>query len=643
MAQRITSGNKNNQQFPPLTSKIPIQAVMEVVLDVFVGNTGFSGKTNLNDPNLSWNSTGGANGDGAFEGLVATELGGFDGALKAFTVEFKQNVLVAAEIEGCVYVPYVKRVIGLDIGLDGNGGFTAIAKAPTCKFLPEGQPSDQIAAGPAQPGYILSANIEDVFDFDVSRVEFHAGGSQPAFVSLSGRVKLVVASFDLPAVDFNGLSIDTKGHVAIEGGWLDVAEAKSGPLSGFPLQITRIGFGVEKDGRAWVGLNGAIKLHEMLPAGVSIEGLKVSWKDGERVNFSLEGIGVELAVQGVFSFAGKAAFFQTDEASGFRGSLKLSLDSVGLTIDVGIMVGRMSDGTFFFYLFIDVDLPVGIPLFSTGAALYGFAGLLAVNLQPARLESEHWYYGYYKRSPVGVTAPEKWAVKRDAFAVGVGTTIGSMPDTGYAISAKVLLILSLPGPRILLQGKGSFIEKKPENKDKTKEGTFEALLVLDTPAKLFQANLSITFKMGSLLEIGGGVDAAFSWADQPPPDIWHVYVGEKTPEERRVHAKVLEFLKGDTWLMINRPHYFESADATSKQRVGDFEIGGSLMLGADYDFSIAKVWLHLSVFAEAAVTWEPQQIMADAELKGSAGIVALGMELSAELDAKALAKASKPF
>src|SRR5262249_50713311 len=172
------------------------------------------------------------------------------------------------------------------------------------------------------------------------------------------------------------------------------------------------------------------------------------------------------------------------------------------------------------------------------------------------IEAEHWYYGYYKRPTVGVTAPEKWAVKRDAFAIGLGTTIGSMPDTGYAISAKVLLILSLPGPRILLQGKGSFIAQKPENKDREKEGTFEALLVLDTPAKLFQANLAITFKMGSLLEVGGGVDAAFSWADRPPPDVWHVYVGEKEPEERRVHAKVLEFLKGDTWLMINRPHYF---------------------------------------------------------------------------------------
>jgi hypothetical protein len=606
--------------------------------DVFIGTTGFSGKVAWRDDDLTWNPQAG-NG-GAFEGVLVAELGGFDGGLQKIGVEFKQNALVGCEIEGCIYAPYVKKVIGLDFGLDGDGGFTAIAQTPTCKIKNN---DPKAAAGPAKPGYILSADIEGVFKFDVSRIEFHAGGGAPASLSLSGRVKLSVTSFDLPAVEFKGLSIDTRGHVAIEGGWLDVAKAKSGPLSGFPLQITRIGFGLEKDGRAWVGLNGSIKLHESLPAGVSVEGLKVSWKEGGPVNFSLEGIGVELAVKGTFSFVGKAAFFQTDEASGFRGSIKLSLDTVGLKIDVGLMVGRTNNGTFFFYLFIDVELPVGIPLFSTGAAIYGFAGLLAVNLRPARIDAEHWYHGYYKRAPVGITGPEKWAVQRDAFAIGVGTTIGSMPDTGYAVSAKVLLVLSLPGPRILLQGKGSFIEKKPENKDETKEGTFEALLVLDTPAKLFQANLAITFKMGALLEVGGGVDAAFSWADQPPAEAWHVYVGEKDPVERRVHAKVLEFLKGDTWLMINRPHYVESPDALAHQRIGDFELGGSLRLGVDYDFTVVKVWLHASIFAQAAVTWEPQQILADVELNGSAGIAALGMELSAELNAQAHVKASKPF
>jgi hypothetical protein len=617
-------------------SELPIGEL--AMRDVFLGTGGFSGKVEWSDDNLTWDPTAG-NG-GAFDGLLVTELGGFDGGLKKIGIEFKQSALVGCEIEGCIYAPYVKKVIGLDLGLDGDGGFTAIAQAPTCKF--KNNVTDA-KAGPAKPGYILSADVQNVFKFDVSRVEFHAGGGKPASLALSGRVKLVISSFDLPAVVFKGLSIDTQGHVAIEGGWLDVAQAKSGPLSGFPLQIQRIGFGVEKDGRAWVGLNGSIKLHESLPAGVSVEGLKVSWKEGEGINFSLEGIGVELAVKGVFSFKGKVAFFKTNEATGFRGSLKLSLDSVGLKIDVGIMVGQMTDGTFFFYLFIDVELPVGVPLFSTGAALYGFAGLLAVNLQPARIDAEHWYYGYYKRAPVGVTGPEKWAVKRHAFAVGVGTTIGSMPDAGYAVSAKVLLILSLPGPRIFLQGKGSFIEKKPENKDEKQEGTFEALLVLDTPAQLFQANLAITFKMGALLEVGGGVDAAFSWAKEPPPDVWHVYVGEKQPEERRVHAKVLEFLKGDTWLMINRPHYFESDAARQLQRKGDFEIGGSLTLGAEFDFAVVKAWLRLSVLADAAVTWEPQQILANAKLNGSAGIAVLGMELAAEINAEALVKASKPF
>lgn len=592
--------------------------------DVFIGTTGFSGKVAWEDVNLTWNPQ--AGNDGAFEGVLVAELGGFDGGLQRIAIEFKQNALVGCEIEGCIYAPYIKKVIGLDFGLDGDGGFTAIAQVPTCKF--KNNVTDA-KAGPAKPGYILSADIKNVFKFDVSRIEFHAGGGAPASLALSGRVKLIVASFDLPAVEFKGLSIDTAGHVAIEGGWLDVAKAKSGPLSGFPLQITRIGFGVEKDGRAWVGLNGSIKLHESLPAGVSVEGLKVSWKDGEAVNFSLEGIGVELAVKGVFSFKGKVAFFQTNVASGFRGSLKLSLDSVGLKIDVGIMVGRMNDGTFFFYLFMDVELPVGVPLFSTGAALYGFAGLLAVNLQPARIDAEHWYYGYYKRVPVGLTDPEKWAVKRDAFAVGVGTTIGSMPDAGYAISAKVLLILSLPGPRIFLQGKGSLLEKKPDNKDSRQEGAFEALLVLDTPAQLFQANLAVTFKMGALLEVGGSVDAAFSWAKEPPPDVWHVYLGEDEPAERRVHAKVLEFLKGDTWLMINRPHYFE--------------IGGSLTLGVDFDFVVVKMWLRASIFARAAVSWEPQQIQVNAQLNGSAGIMVLGMELAAELNAEALVKASKPL
>ena len=101
------------------------------------------------------------------------------------------------------------------------------------------------------------------------------------------------------------------------------------------------------------------------------------------MGFSLEGVGLELKVPGVFSFAGKVAFFSNSEATGFRGTLKLSLDSLKVSVDAGLMVGRTTDGMGFFFFYLDIGLPVGIPLFSTGAAIYGFAGLLAVNLRPA--------------------------------------------------------------------------------------------------------------------------------------------------------------------------------------------------------------------------------------------------------------------
>ena len=600
-----------------------------VTLDYgFIGTGGFTGVVDFSAAGLRWNGS-------DFENGLHGDLLGFKGALSKVMLGFRQNALTECEIGGNIFAPYLDRVIGLSLGLDGNGGVTAVASAPTCVFT---NPDDGAKPGPA--GYLVTADT-DAFTLDISRVALRAGGDAAASLSVSGRVKLKLSSFDLPAVVFKGLSIDTQGHVAVEGGWLDVDTAKSGSLSGFPIQITKIGFGAESATKRWVGLNGGLKLADGLPVGASVEGLRVSWdSDTGEVGFSLEGVGLELKVPGVFSFAGKVAFFSNTEATGFRGTLKLSLDSLKVSVDAGLMIGRTADGMGFFFFYLDIGLPVGIPLFSTGAAIYGFAGLLAVNLKPARAEGEHWYHGYYRRPVRGVTDPAKWAIQRDAFAIGLGTTIGSLPDTGFAISAKVLLILVLPGPQILLNGKGQFISKKPDEKNANAEGTFEALLVLDIPAKLFQANLAVAFKIASLIEIEAGLDVAFSWAPAPPEDIWHVYLGEKSPAERRIHAMLFKILKGDSWLMINRAHRWPPG---MTGRAGDFEIGGSLAVGFKFDFTVVKAWLDASLVGEAAITWDPQQFTASVTLKGSAGVSALGLTISGDLLATADVKAPNPW
>ena len=47
--------------------------------DVFIGTSGFSGTVGWEDPDLTWNPAGGNDGSGAFEGVLALELAGFDG------------------------------------------------------------------------------------------------------------------------------------------------------------------------------------------------------------------------------------------------------------------------------------------------------------------------------------------------------------------------------------------------------------------------------------------------------------------------------------------------------------------------------------------------------------------------------------
>lgn len=614
-------------------TSLPIETGRLILKYAFIGTGGFTGEIDWSAaPNLNWTGT-------DFEHGLHGELFGFKGGLSKVKIAFKQNAFVECDVEGNLFVPYLDRVIGLSLGFDGNGGVTAIAQMPTCQFSNANAAATQ---GPA--GYIITANTS-AFTLDISRIEFHAGGSTPATLALSGRAKLKIAAFDLPGVIFKGLRIDSQGQVAVDGGWLDVDKAKSAGLNGFPFQITKIGFGAETPTKRWIGLNGGIKLADGLPVGASVEGLRVSWDlnppaGQSGVSFSLEGIGLELRVPGTFSFAGKVAFFENDEASGFRGTLKLKLETVKLTIDAGLMIGRTKDGVTFFFFYLDVGLPAGIPLFTTGAAIYGFAGLLATNLKPARSDGENWYYGYYKRPPVGVTDPAKWSVQRDAFAIGLGTTLGSLPDTGFAFSAKVLLILVLPGPQLLLQGKGQFISKKPDEKNPSAEGNFEALLVLDVPAKLFQANLAVAFKIADVIEVSGGVDVAFSWSQSPPADIWHVYLGEKTPAERRIHAKLFKLLNGDSWLMINRTHSWPPG---LPDRTGDFEIGGSVGVNFNFDFVVVKAWLDASIMGQAAITWEPRQFTAQMTLKGVAGVSALGLSIVANLLADAQVKAANPW
>jgi hypothetical protein len=92
------------------------------------------------------------------------------------------------------------------------------------------------------------------------------------------------------------------------------------------------------------------------------------------------------------------------------------------------IVGKVPDYNYF-YIFIDIELPVGIPLGPPVLGLYGLAGLFGHNmtLDYAKLVD----YPTENERPDLTDANNSWYQQKDAMAFGAGLTVGTLPDVKF--------------------------------------------------------------------------------------------------------------------------------------------------------------------------------------------------------------------
>ena len=120
-----------------------------------------------------------------------------------------------------------------------------------------------------------------------------------------------------------------------------------------------------------IGVSGGIKLVEGLPAGASVEGLRIVWYDDDKniePDITFNGIGVEFEVPNVIRFKGAVAYQEKNESGGvehrFTGDIKLDLISLNMELDCQLVIGRIN-GDAYLGIYLGVELPAGIPLWST--------------------------------------------------------------------------------------------------------------------------------------------------------------------------------------------------------------------------------------------------------------------------------------
>lgn len=564
--------------------------------DCFIGSDGFSGQVSA-----------------PFAGGAVGTLGGVTFELQHVTLTIVQNTLRASNIQGSLTVPFFDVPIGVEVGLGLDTGFTVALSAV--------QP-----AGVNYQNGLLVLEKDGLLSLTLESIRF-AHDRGVFAISISGEITPRVPGIDWPTFRIEELFIDSQGNVRVEGGWLDLREQYVLAFYGFQLEISKIGFGATDDGKRWIGFGGGLKLVEGLTAGASVEGMRILWDpkkeilaDPSAVSLTLNGVGVELDIPDVLYFKGSVAMTEPEEGVfRFDGEISLDLRSLGFVVEAQLVIGyNATAGYTFFAIYLGAELPAGIPLGQSGLALYGIAGLFALNMEPDRFppppqprEEEPWYAiqpgaSWYHRNPpgVGVYHLKKWSPRAGSLALGAGVTLGTLPDNGLTFNGRFLLMLVLPGPIIMLEGRSNILKERASLRD---EPLFRSLAVIDSRESTFLMGLDAQYRYdesGGLIEIGGGTEAFF---DFDKPGAWHLYLGVDEPRDRRIGAKIFQRLfEANGYFMIDQ-HGVRTGAWVGYDRAWDFDplhvsleawLDGAAQLSFKPPYFKGSLWLHGSITAE---------------------------------------------
>lgn len=573
-----------------------------VASDLFVGTGGFTGKLS-----------------GAWTSGKPIAFAGLECTLKSLLFEFVQNALVASKLECEMVLPFFDQPVDVEIALSASGDITVgLSSSNGLKTL-------------------LIPSASSVLEIEIDSLEFEVESGKLT-TTLSGKLTPTCGGLDWPSFDVKALKIDSEGNVALSGGWLDLPKQYSLDFHGFTVEITKFGYGRNDDGSKWIGFSGGVELVKGLPAGASVDGLRITADDDwSNPRFSFDGVGVELEIPDVLQFKGEVAFKEfTDDDGGkvrrFDGDITLKLDAIDLQIDGTIVAGTAS-GYNFFAIYVAAELPVGFPVGPSGIALYGVSGLLALQMAPDRAPDQAWYGfgpdedGWYDEDPRGIEKlKDKWTNVRDSRAFGAGVTLGTLSDNGYTFNGQVLLALVLPGPIVMLQGAANVLKERSPLSD---DAMFKTLAVFDKPAGNILFGVDATYKYddpgGKLVTINGSLEAYYSYVDQSD---WHLYIGKNEPRTSRVQARVLDLFDANAYFMLD-----------SRQ----LAMGSWIGFDRGWQFGPLSVTLQAWMENNALISFKPLHLHGDLWVHGSVDLKVFKFGAGLSVDARIEADVYQPM
>lgn len=582
-----------------------------------IGSSGFTGSLSL-DLDLQLAADGRSfayhDADDATPPAPAT-IFGLPGGLNHIGVSIESNRFLAFDLTGSLLLPWFDVSVEIQIGRSADGALSLALRNT-------GAPLDLHKVG-----------LLDLAITSMSLVR--SGDGRSWAVSLSGRLQLMVMAAQglvWPALEVQDLRVSSDGKVSIGGAWMELGEPAVLDLWGFKLEISRAGIGTD-DGRMWMDLSGSLRLMDQLPAGIGVEGFQISWPmdlsqipADDPVNFALElskqieikfdGVELSFGVPGSVEFAGLIRFFKDRQTVGFSGDMSLKVPAAGFSAEAGLLIGYNQESPPFPFLYLQfgLNLPAGIPLAQSGLALKAAQGMFGLNVVPDKEPEQNWYHDWYKRGPiVGAHPANKWKPGRDALALGIGVTITTAD--GYLKSTRGLLVLSFPGPVLMIEGRAMLLDGLAPSA----EPPLRALAVFDGNEGTVQFNVEAEAELvQDVVEAYAMMEAFFDFNDLTR---WHLYLGQDTPADRRIRANILKFdgaflFKADAYFMLDMV-----GAQTLRSRMGVF-VGFKPNIPP---IGPVTITLDASLEGKAEVTVRPEQFTGEIDLNAAVGISVCGV------------------
>ena len=562
---------------------------------------------------------------------------------RSIVVELRENVPVVFALEALVQLPWFGDWVGLTIGIDD---------ALDVVFRIESSDPD---------GITLTKEELLALTFRSAGIT-HTAATETLEISLSGGVQPLLWNSDglqWPRLDVTDLVVVQDLSTPLQPpllrfaeAWLDLEELATLDLFGFQFELSRLGVGyLEDTDELWVDLTGSLRLIELIPVGLGVEGFRIVWprriyeelqlEDGAlsaqdlidlaaRIQVRFEGVYLFFGIPDAVELEGHIRFIKDPHTVGFAGDVALRVPASGLVVEAGLMAGMTfpppPQAPFpFLYVYFGILLPVGIPLGMSGLALKGAKGLFGLNVEPDRDPDQNPYYDWYLRGPIeGAHPTNKWRDRIWSIAFGAGITITTAD--GKLLGVQGLLALVLPGPVIFVEGKALVFDGVFPG-----DGPLKAFGYFDGNELTAQLNVEATLELvEGLVDVAAGIEAFF---DFRALHAWHLYLGQDQPPERRIHANVLKLpgvgwlFSGEAWLML------DMADPdTLRSRLG-VHIG---FAPPPVDLVVASATISAVLAGEGLLTLNPVQLAGEVALEAvldveAFGLVVVGVEASASV------------